>query len=504
MISVRNILVEQTERTRHSSKADIHRFIEESELKIASLESQISPLRDREHSCVDAPQRITSHIHSLVELRDHERSCVDALRHIISPIRTLPVELLAEIFRLTLDDPKTHIAEAYRISQICSDWRNVACGNPQLWTGPICVDLGSEKIFGREDLYADGLEAWLARSAPLSVPVSLQLELDRTNSDPRILEIVLRVAPRFRSLRCRGVPLSFISRLAECKLDSLEELDLGFVESDSNAAEFPALTMVPRLRKSSIIIEASRPHALIPWAQLTDLTLHCDSIDVILDILVQCANLTSTALYTSEWYVYPATAQFTRPPLPLNHLHTLTVGFGRSKHMARFLGTVSAPALEALNLNFFGTGMHSVAPLTAFLMQSPTIARLEIYGDYAPTSHELIEVLRHTVHLTHLKLTQFHKHSFDDALLNALSCKDGVAPLVPKLHSLAMYRIMQKGGFTMEALEHMLVSRWRADPETSSGLHAVARWSHVELCWSLRGPFFDNLQRQGLPIELMY
>ncbi|KAJ6466230.1 hypothetical protein C8R45DRAFT_839337, partial [Mycena sanguinolenta] len=103
-----------------SSKTDIERFIEDLEQKIISLESQIS---------------------ALVELRDRERACVDSLRYIIiSPIRTLPIELLVEIFELAIDD-KTHIKDVYRISQICADWRKVAHATPQLWTRPICVDL---------------------------------------------------------------------------------------------------------------------------------------------------------------------------------------------------------------------------------------------------------------------------------------------------------------------------------------------------------------------------
>ncbi|KAJ6466269.1 hypothetical protein C8R45DRAFT_776956, partial [Mycena sanguinolenta] len=95
-----------------SSKADIARFIEESERKITSLESQIR---------------------SLVELRDREWACLDSLRYLMSPIRGLPIELLVEIFRLAIDD-KTHVEDAYRISQICADWREVAHTTPRLWT----------------------------------------------------------------------------------------------------------------------------------------------------------------------------------------------------------------------------------------------------------------------------------------------------------------------------------------------------------------------------------
>ncbi|KAJ7268120.1 hypothetical protein B0H12DRAFT_94494 [Mycena haematopus] len=102
--SMRAIVLEQKERTRKCSKADVERFIEESELGITSLESQIS---------------------ALVELRDRDRACVAALRHLISPIHTLPVELLAQIFEATLRN-YMHMKDAFRISQVCSDWRLIA------------------------------------------------------------------------------------------------------------------------------------------------------------------------------------------------------------------------------------------------------------------------------------------------------------------------------------------------------------------------------------------
>jgi hypothetical protein len=87
-VRVRAAVIEQTERTRRSSKADIERLIiEESELKIISLD----------------------------ELRDRERACFAALKFLIPPIRTLPVELLADIFGVVIHDD-THIHDAFRIS----------------------------------------------------------------------------------------------------------------------------------------------------------------------------------------------------------------------------------------------------------------------------------------------------------------------------------------------------------------------------------------------------
>ncbi|KAJ7264904.1 hypothetical protein B0H12DRAFT_986153, partial [Mycena haematopus] len=73
---------------------------------------------------------LESQIRALVELRDRERACIAALRHLISPIHTLPVELLAEIFELAIGEDDEAV---FRISQVCSDWRQVAHSTPRLW-----------------------------------------------------------------------------------------------------------------------------------------------------------------------------------------------------------------------------------------------------------------------------------------------------------------------------------------------------------------------------------
>ncbi|KAF8208446.1 hypothetical protein K438DRAFT_274468 [Mycena galopus ATCC 62051] len=199
LLSVREAVPEQGERARQT--ADMERFMGQSEYQIASpsLEYQISSLDDRES--------------------------------LICSIRTLPVEMLAAIFEFAIRD---HIRNAFRISQVCSDWRQVVHGTPQLWTGPIEVDLEG-KIGHQTRAYADGLKAWLVRSAPLLITLTLELggRLGNTMINHRILEEVLTTGPRWRSLKIRlgtfDVPSgrSLLSRLAECRLDNLEELDMG-------------------------------------------------------------------------------------------------------------------------------------------------------------------------------------------------------------------------------------------------------------------------------------
>ncbi|KAJ6451598.1 hypothetical protein C8R45DRAFT_1113466 [Mycena sanguinolenta] len=138
--SVRAALLEQTERTRRCSKAEIERIIEEDEAEILTLQSQID---------------------ALIESR------VLALKYIISPIRSMPVELLSEIFDLAIED-QTHVQDAHRILQVCSDWRRVAhtSSTPRLWTRTL-------DVLRKGAWWTAALKAWLARSAPLPVSILL-------------------------------------------------------------------------------------------------------------------------------------------------------------------------------------------------------------------------------------------------------------------------------------------------------------------------------------------
>ncbi|KAF8217841.1 hypothetical protein K438DRAFT_1795739 [Mycena galopus ATCC 62051] len=460
LLSTRAVLLEQTERTRQSSKSDIARFIEQSELKITSLESQINPL---------------------VELRDRERTRVAVLKSIISPFRTLPIELVAEIFKLTIRD-HTHMKDAFRIAQICSDWRQVAHSTPRLWTKNLRVNLSNDS-----DVYADGLKQWLARSAPLPIHISLPCS---TNIAPRILEDVLSIAPRCGSLQLEGRPESacqLVSQLAPSKLDILEKLDLGKIDTIDDIDGGVDFITVPRLRlrNLSICVESNLSQILMPWAQLTDLTLKAYVSDIALDILAQCPNLVTASVTTPGWYTLPQG----RNIVTLTHLHTLSLPFfGSAEYLTPFLDCISAPTLDELCLDF-GKMIHGVerwteAHFTAFQLRAPNITQLELnYSDL--TSDDLMAVIRHAPFITHLKL-RLCNYCLDDALVATLYYENGVTPMLPRLHNLVLeIREVEEEryAFAEANLAGMIASRWWTDAEM--GAHstppAVARWTYVRV-----------------------
>ncbi|KAJ7366382.1 hypothetical protein DFH08DRAFT_1071905 [Mycena albidolilacea] len=422
-VRVRAAVIEQTERTRSSFKADIERLVEESESKIASLES--------------------------LELREREHACVAALRYLISPIRTLPVELLSEIFGLAIHDD-THIKDAFRVSQVCSDWRRVAHCTPELWNRNFHVDLSK---IDSDEFYADGLKDWLARSAPLPVPITW-------------------IAPRWRSLHFQWIsPRWLISRLSECQLESLEALALT-IPADFDPSAVLAFT-VPRLRNC---VSPTRYR---------------------LDLLAQCPNLVRASVFTGS--VLPGAA---RDVLSLSHLRRLSIYYivpagHAAGYGAAFLDSLSAPVLEELCLGFGSVDPRfprwTEVHFPAFQLRVPNITALELKYSMI-TSDELKDALPHAPCLTRLEL-RCCQRCLDDALLGTLHYKEGLTPLLADIMALT------------DIMASMIASRWWTDAKLASNRvpPAVARWTLVRLDGHFEPHFVDiiaGLQREGIPLEV--
>ncbi|KAF7357630.1 hypothetical protein MSAN_01359500 [Mycena sanguinolenta] len=420
-------------------------------------------------------------------------------------IDSIPIELLVGIFKLSIHD-NTHVEGVFRISQVCSHWRQATHNTPCLWTRPLRVDL--RKGRPSQGVYLDGLSSWLGRSVPL--PVNLTLLLGSSGISERILEEILKISPRWQCLRLRVAevlwrpPLSLASLLAECRLDSLEKLDLGreAFSKDINLPAFPHFDNLPRLKSLTICIESSV--VCMPWAQLTYLRLECDSPpDDALDTLAQCANLAVASIHISGWESGELTAH--RDIITLTNLDTLFLAFsGLNKYVTPFFGCLAAPALATLTLDF--SSMYSDMQWTRacfvdFQLRAPNITRLKIYfGDLTP--EDLTTALQHAPSLAELELK--YCSFFDDAVVSALYCEDVVKPLAPCLHYLVLHLIPKV--LTADILAGMLASRWWTDSElaTRLDLPAVARWTYLKFT-GFRGQLWDrmaDLQREGLPIRL--
>ncbi|KAJ6466316.1 hypothetical protein C8R45DRAFT_485548 [Mycena sanguinolenta] len=247
----------------------------------------------------------------------------------------------------------------------------------------------------------------------------------------------------------------------------------------------------------------------MPWAQLTDLTLSCDSPLVALDVLAQCSNLTRGVVSTAGWDELPST---NRELVSLSHLQHLSLPFLASAgDVTPFFDYLSAPALEELCLDFWeiypdDEYWTDSSRLTAFGLRSPNLTRLELtemrYSSFR--SDDVLAALRCMVHLTHLRMTEHSDECFDDIVIGALTYHDGATPLIPRLHDF-VFETAYEINFTEDTLVEMVTSRWKgAELASDSNPSVVARWTRVELWADFTEHFTDMMTLQkdrGLPIE---
>jgi hypothetical protein len=358
-----------------------------------------------------------------------------------------------------------------------------------------------------EEVYADRLNAWLARSAPLPIPISLQYTDWSKNTSFCITKEVLRIASRLRSVGISDpMSVSFVRQLAACRLDSLEELDLGVIYDKEQEISDPKTMLlfstVPRLRKLHMNLHPDSTRVLVPWARLTDLTARDASPDTALDIIAQCTGLVKASVGTIGW---PQVPQARTNSVTLNHLRVLSLIFWEtSLYFMPFLDCLSAPALEELCLNFGDISpMQPWAPagFTAFQLRSPNITRLDLNCSNL-TSDDLTTALLHAPSLTHLKLT-YCPYCFDDSLIGALHFRDGVQPLCPRLHHLVLEEIIDIGVQSEDILARMIASRWWTDTELAahSAPPAVARWTLVKTDYDFSQHCLDILK--DLPSDVL-
>jgi hypothetical protein len=272
------------------------------------------------------------------------------------------------------------------------------------------------------------MKTWLARSAPLAVPVSFagfRYGGSHDHDVHPLMKEVMAVAPRWRSLRlCDPAPSSFFSNLAEHALDNLEELVL--VNNAAGAdANIPFFGPTPRLWKLSL---TRYIHVGMPWGQLTHLTLRYDEApapDIFLEILSQCQNLIAADIDMPGWAGLPPDG----PRIPLNHLRTLMLKFYPPRgpgnlHFTPFLSRLSTPALQEVKLHLTQSFIWLERQFSAFQLRSPNITHLDIRFS-SLSSGDLRAALVHAPCLTHLEL-QDCPQCIDGDLLRFLSYKEGL------------------------------------------------------------------------------
>ncbi|KAJ7817830.1 hypothetical protein B0H13DRAFT_2683031 [Mycena leptocephala] len=313
--------------------------LEADRTRIADLDAQISHLE-----C------------SLSELREEKTLVQERLDSYKYPVLTLPNEIVSEIFihflpAHSLFPQLTGCFSPTLLTHICHTWREIALGTPALWRA--IGSYSSNVILYERKIQI--FDIWLNRSR--FCPLYLRIE-DLTGLDEMLAAVVPHRA------RWEYLELYFPSsdlRIIDGPMPLLRYLEL-FLNFPVEAIAFRE---VPLLRTAVLNNDAALS-VVLPWAQLTSLTLlrvyPCECVPV----LQKTPNLVRCEL--EVWF--DSDNDQPGPDITLPCLESLTLVETADGEVTGFLETFIVPALRRLEIPNRFLGRSPIDSLTGFISKS--------------------------------------------------------------------------------------------------------------------------------------
>ncbi|KAJ7162986.1 hypothetical protein C8R46DRAFT_1281192 [Mycena filopes] len=424
--------------------------------------------------------RIESQVAELERLRDQEHETLFQLRAVIAPIRKVPVELLAEIFRYTCLSAKPFygrrwfwkknvLRPAEVVSHVCAHWRRVAITTPQLWTELLASKLSKTPT----EAYCTGLKEWLRRSAPLPIPVQLSCTRDAVDATAA-LGAFLAMADRWSDAHFSLPSLSVLSEIPSGRLKQLRKLTLQ--SEDTSSSGLVAFSLAPNLTTVTLHTRHIARFQM-PWSQLAHLTVGLtESPQECLDSLLQCHNLVTADFSMPAWPGRPDVSALT--PVTLGKLESLELrSSSQVGPITPLFACLALPSLSCLTLSLTYNLDWATPEFTRFQLRSPNIETLSInHSDLE--ADELMVVLRHSPALSKLTLGDCPL-AFDETTATVLcSSHQSHTQLLPRLCSLLVDRcdLLEE-----DTLDVLIAARWWTDEQlaTFPSPPRVSRWSYI-------------------------
>ncbi|KAJ7651490.1 hypothetical protein DFH06DRAFT_544792 [Mycena polygramma] len=300
---------------------------------------------------------------SVSALRNEKARVQERLDAYKYPVLTLPNEIISEIFIHFLPDyrfpPLTGTLSPTLLTQICRRWHEIALATPALWR-----EVGSfnEGIALDCEMQADIFNIWLARSR--SCPVSIEIGKAALNVDfGKVLATVVPHRARWELLELLLLPGQL--RAIEGPMPLLQELDLRLIGSTLDPSlEVFTFRQEPVLHTVTLNDVAALT-VVLPWAQLTSLTLDTLFPHECVPILQQSTNIVSCTLH-----VFDSSDEQPGPHITLLRLKSLVFTDLQLERASNFHESFIAPALCSLDIPERHLGADPVNSLQVFISKS--------------------------------------------------------------------------------------------------------------------------------------
>ncbi|KAK7018481.1 F-box domain-containing protein [Favolaschia claudopus] len=319
----------------------------------------IPALADERARLVELEMQILEAERALTALKLQESVVRERLNAYKYPVLNLPNEIITETFLNFVPEypkcsPTAGPRSPMRLTHICRLWREIALATPRLWRA---MSLSLRSPFSLHNLWLDR-----AGSLPLAIHIR-ELLSDYSESAPDIPELVpalLPYLPRCEYLQCRHQMRLSDFPIVESELPFLRHLDLHLYELPPRGIQ---LLDVPMLR-SVVLDNCATDGIVLPWTQLTTLSMHDISLENCEDILRQASNLLECKLNLfadDEDF-------FIDPPITLTHLNSFQVV--SDLYITNVLDSFILPALSRLQIVEGDLGDHPISTLTTFISRS--------------------------------------------------------------------------------------------------------------------------------------
>ncbi|KAF7334421.1 hypothetical protein MVEN_02271400 [Mycena venus] len=317
---------------------------------------------------VDLDAQIQDLERVLAALRLEKAVAQERLDTYTYPVLTLPDEIISEIFIHFLPlypvcPPITGLLSPILLTHICRKWREIAQTTPALWRA---ISLSSDGFPFRHLAHMSDI---FSRSGCLPLSIELHYhDSEDGDSESKVLQAAFLHCERWECVElCSwGFDLPTIER----DLPLLRDITLDF--EDASSAPYIIIRDASLLRKA-VLGGVNFSKLVLPWEQLTSLTVDPLDADAWLPILRQTSNLVHC-----ELSLYDADFDNNSPPpvVILPCLQSLTcniidIGFDyNNAAYDGFLNVVFAPALRSLRIAEIFLRPNPIGSLASFIANS--------------------------------------------------------------------------------------------------------------------------------------
>ncbi|CAK5271585.1 unnamed protein product [Mycena citricolor] len=254
----------------------------------------------------------------LVALRSEQQTLLVSLRH-PTPIRSLPGELIGEIFQWCLaggSGSGFSNSRPMQLASVCRAWRDAALGTPQLWT-----DINVSPFVKRPAKLDRLVDVSLQRGGALGADLRASFGVAQVPPPSRfinVLQAAARHPHRWRSFEFQSFDVTG-------PLDVLDEIVWSYLEvlalQGNPTQNFPPAITVFRnapLLRTVELDGLCAAHLSLPWTQIQSLDLNNILVSQCLDILEQTPGLKTLVadIYSRERVTLP---HITLPELTFYH-----------------------------------------------------------------------------------------------------------------------------------------------------------------------------------------